>query len=904
MEPSIFHFIWRYSRPQQIFLTAVIILYFPIQYLTLELPKIIVDDAIRAEGAPPYETGVFGMTVSVGLDQVDFLLVLCVVYLGLVLFAGGVKYFINVYRGRLGERMLRRLRYQLFQRVLRFPLRHFRRTSQGEIIPMITSEVEPLGGFVGTAFSDPIFQGGQLLIILGFIMAQDWVLGLAAITFYPLQIYLLPKLQRHVNELAKRRVRQVRRLSDHIGETVSGIREVHVHGTGALERARFSDRMARIFWIRYEIYRRKFFIKFLNNFIDKLTPFFFFSIGGYLVIQESLSVGALLAILAAYKDISAPWRELLIWYQQKEDVRVKYRQIIRQFALDDMIDEAITEPAEKATPHHAGPASHLHLENVRLVEPDGSVILNGFNVSLPLDRHTAVIGDAHSGKSELGQVLARLDQPTSGRIMLGGSDYATLPEQEFGRHVGYVDRTPYFQTGTIGANLLYGLKQRLVDEEGEDQVLGPSPSAYDEELRRRNRQESLLTGNSADNFYGNWIDLAAHGFASPDALRERIPQVLAAVELDQYVVNLGLRLVGHPPRDIDDWMDEFLEARAELWRRLDAPEYTDLVEPFDPDRYNENASVGENLLFGTILDEGLTADDLSHDPFVQNLLEESGITFDFLIIGKKLTETMIELFSDLPPGHEYFDRFSFIRHRDLPEYQAIASKAEHSFDQLTDEERQKLIALPFQLVVARHRLGFINDRIKAVILDVRRRFQNELPDYLKGKIAFFRADAYNRGVSFQDNLLFGKIAYGQAHAASRVNALLNGIVEERGLRNHVLEIGLNASVGVSGSALGALERQKLGLARVMLKDPDVLIVNEAMAGFENRLALRILQSVLAYRQKRAVVWILNIPEAATLFDEVVVMRDGALLRQGPPDTMPERLDGGAAPIERNSDEPS
>ena len=45
--------------------------------------------------------------------------------------------------------MLRRLRYELYARVIRFPLPRFRKVSQGEIIPMITAEVEPLGGFIG-----------------------------------------------------------------------------------------------------------------------------------------------------------------------------------------------------------------------------------------------------------------------------------------------------------------------------------------------------------------------------------------------------------------------------------------------------------------------------------------------------------------------------------------------------------------------------------------------------------------------------------------------------------------------------------------------------------------------------------------------------------------------------------
>jgi hypothetical protein len=58
---------------------------------------------------------------------------------------------------------------------------------------------------------------------------------------------------------------------------------------------------------------------------------FFYSIGGYLVIKGDLTFGGLVAILAAYKDLSAPWKELLTYYQRLAESRIKYDQVIEQF---------------------------------------------------------------------------------------------------------------------------------------------------------------------------------------------------------------------------------------------------------------------------------------------------------------------------------------------------------------------------------------------------------------------------------------------------------------------------------------------------------------------------------------------------------------------------------------------
>ena len=125
--------------------------------------------------------------------------------------SGYFKYKINVGIGRLGERILRRIRYQLYVRVLRFPEKHMKKTNPGEIINMITAEVEPIAGFSGESFATPQFYGGQLILALGFILYQDWLLGVAALAFYPFQIWIIPKLQKKVNNLSKRRIKRVKK---------------------------------------------------------------------------------------------------------------------------------------------------------------------------------------------------------------------------------------------------------------------------------------------------------------------------------------------------------------------------------------------------------------------------------------------------------------------------------------------------------------------------------------------------------------------------------------------------------------------------------------------------------------------------------------------------------------------
>jgi putative ABC transport system ATP-binding protein len=869
MEKSIFKYILKYSAAQQIYLLGVILAFYPFLFISLDLPKIIINRAIKPNSdGDIFEAPIFGYEIEFDVTQLTFLLILSFAYLALVFITGGFKYYISVYKGRMGERLLRRLRYQLYTRILRFPIPHFKKVSQGELIPMITAEVEPLGGFIGIAFADPLFFGGQLVLILGYIFLQDWKLGLAAAALIPVQGFIIPKLQKKVNALGKQRVQNVRRLSDHLGESVSGIGEIHAHDTSNLELSRFANRLGGIYLIRYEIYRRKFFVKFLNNFIDKLTPFFFFSIGGYLVIEGHLTVGALVAVLNAYKDLASPWKELLAWYQQKEDVRIKYEQVVEQFEPQGMLEENLQHDEPTASSPITG---ELTVNNVSLADDDGVRSIEAVSFDTPSDAHVAIVGSSGSGKDDLAQVLARLLAPTSGRILFGGQDIANMPEAVTGRDIAYVGSNAYLQAFSVGDNLVYGLKHRpLVEHEYE----GPDATAAS-----LAKAESAETGNSPHDYNADWVDYAAAAVSDREALMDRVNELLGMVELSEDVYQMGLRGTINP-KERGDIADRIMSARHALRDRLSEPEIAPLIEPFDQTRFNTNASVAENILFGLPVDDSFDLEKLAEHPYIQQVLDKVGLTEDFLAMGQNVAQTMVELFADLPPGHEFFDQFSFIDSEDLPDYQTLLGRAARGADSLTEEDRLRLISLPFKLSPARHRLDLIDERMMERILEARAAFAADLPEALREKVAFFDVDAYNPTASLQDNILFGKLAYGQAQSAAKVGEVIADVINSLDLRDTVISVGLDFPAGIGGARLSQAQRQKLAIARAVIKEPKLLILNEAAVSLDQSAQTTILENILTHRQGRGVVWVLNRIADAQKFDEIIVMKDGRLAENG------------------------
>jgi len=218
MERNLFKCIWRNTREDQIWILFIILASMPIYFLSLDLPKQIVNGPIEGQGFErPGAIATFmrielpvpswisesPITLLPGfeLDRMGMLVALSFTFLALVCLNGLFEFVINTCQGRLGERMLRRLRYELIDRVLRFPHPHFRRVKAPEIATMVKDEVEPLGGFIGDAFVQPVYLGGQALTAMVFSLIQNVWLGLIASSIVLAQAFIIPRLLRRLLEL-------------------------------------------------------------------------------------------------------------------------------------------------------------------------------------------------------------------------------------------------------------------------------------------------------------------------------------------------------------------------------------------------------------------------------------------------------------------------------------------------------------------------------------------------------------------------------------------------------------------------------------------------------------------------------------------------------------------------------
>ncbi len=889
MQRNLFTYIWRHSRPEQVVILSLVMLAQIFYFLSLTVPKDIVNNGIQGnafKNSPTIPFLVWELDLSrilpgtvlrifdgFQVDQLGYLVTMSFVFLGAVIVNGQFKKSINTQKGRMGERMLRRLRYELYDRILRFPPAHFRKVKQAELATMVKDEVEPLGGFIGDAFVQPMFLGGQALTAIFFIMLQNWLLGLIVIALLAAQMIIIPRLRKPVLVLGRQRQISARQLAGRIAETADGVHEIHAHGAANYERADISERLGTIYKIRFDLYQKKFAAKFWNNLLSQSTPFAIYLVGGYFAITGQMDVGAVVGVLLAYKDLPSPIKELIDWDQQRQDVQIKYEQVIDQFQPEGMMPPELQALPEGPPP----PLGHeLALTGVTVSEDGRVKQLDGVSLVVPTDSRMAVIGAPSSGKDVLGQVLARLVLPSAGTIKIDGKDFFQLPEYVLGAHAAYVGQETYLFPLSVRDNLLFGLKIRPV-----------APAVYDDATRAEREAfwaETARSGNPVLDPRADWIDYEMAGATGPADLLPRMVDALRLVELDEDTYGLGLRgTVDATQRS--ELAERILGARHALHGRLQDPSYAGLVETFNADRYNRNLSVAENILFGTPVGKDFSGDNIAVDPYMLSVLKATGLEEELQRMGLSIAETMVELFSGLSPDNPLFEQYSFISADELPNVRLLLQRlGGKGIEAVPEADRPRLMTLPFRYIEARHRLGLIDAAMEERLLAARHAFAEGLPEAMRGTVEFYDFQRYNSAATLQDNILFGRLVYGQAQSEQRIGTLISDVLNELGLRDSVIEVGLEYNVGVGGKRLTAAQRQKLGIARALIKRPQMLIVNEAVASFDGRTQDRIRDNVLASCRdgERGVIWIANRPAQAEPFDVIVVMQGGRVVAHGSP----------------------
>lgn len=808
MEKSIFTFIWKYSKKDQLTLLMVTLLTFPILYISLELPKRIINDAISGSS----EGVVFA---GISLSQIQFLLLLCAAFLVAVLVNGLLKMRLNTMKGVLAERLLRRFRYQLLTRILRFPKPYFRNTSQGELVSMVTSEAEPLGGIMGDMLSQPILQAGQMITILVFLFAQSVWFGLAAIALIPLQAWIIPILQRQINLLNKDRIQEVRRLAADIGETAAGVSDIRTNGGLRYRMSLFSNRLGNLYDIRFEIYQKKFFMKFLNNFINQLTPFFFYSVGGYLAIKGHITVGALVAALAAFKDMSSPWKELLAFYNTTQDVAIRWEAVTERFAPSSLVDDKLFE----GTPDSASSLiGDIDIKDVTILDEEGQVVLEDISLSIPQGARVAVKTNSEAAALAFADMLTREVIPQRGSISIAGQALNTIHQVTLANGIGYAHSKPHIMQGTLGENILLPLKNKPIE-------LAEDPADV---ISFREKAEQ--SGNSIDHFDSDWIDPTVAGLESSDEIREWWFELVRAMGIDDFMVRRALRSLivyeGH-----QELAEAIVRLRPEIATRIAQAGLDDVVHSFHPDKFNQVSPLGSNLLYA-LPTRMLTQESLSKDENFLRIIKEQGIGEELLQMSITVVENLTATFGKDGTDHPLFRRLNLdedLYHR----LGAIINKRRELGDaELPSDDYALMLTVPFAFSAEQMGPAF-TDSFKDRVLQIRKTRAAQMVQEMGDLFETIDPQKYIPVMTLMGNAIFGRISRMAGAREKMIEDVVVEVLNEHGLRRLAAESIHDLATSSGGDNLPAVFKERVAFSRAGIKKPDVLILANSLASHDS-----------------------------------------------------------------------
>ena len=230
-------------------------------------------------------------------------------------FRGTTRLVVNVYRGWVGENAIRDLRRHILAYLRVARLAAPGPEARGVGAAMLVGEVEPIGGFVGSSFSEPLLQGGILLSLLAYIVHLDRWMAAAAFALFLPQLVFVPLMQSAINRRAGARVWVLRQL---------GVSTVDTHAASVERDMSDGKRIDRMLQLNMGIYKLKFSMNFLMNFCNHLQVVGALLIGGCMVHTEQLEVGGIVAFISAVGRLNDPWGDLVNYFRDLSLTHVKY----------------------------------------------------------------------------------------------------------------------------------------------------------------------------------------------------------------------------------------------------------------------------------------------------------------------------------------------------------------------------------------------------------------------------------------------------------------------------------------------------------------------------------------------------------------------------------------------------
>jgi ABC-type multidrug transport system fused ATPase/permease subunit len=829
---SLFYWIFSGHHSLQLLLLATILISVFFRVVPLELQKRIVNEAISQR------------------DE-HLLLWYCGLYIAAVLLAGTSKYLINMLQVIIGQKILIGLRTELYMHVLHLPLQRYRGLRPGSAISAMTGELNAIGSFLGQALAVPLTSILTYVVVFSYMFSLSHMLTLITIAVYPIELVVIPLLQKKFNAWNQKRITTVREMSDTVNEAINGIVEIQSYNRYQFEKKRIGLLITKLYSIIITLNAYKFGIKFSGNFFQALGPFLLFLVGGHLAINGQFSLGALVAFLSAHEKLYDPWQELRLFYQEYQNARVVYQQITRLFDHQEKLSQPVVRPFSVKP-------DYWELSHIFYHLPGNITLIRDISLTIPRGQHIALVGASGCGKSTLALLLARLYRATEGSVLLDGRDMNSCSAEFISSQITMIPQRPFIFSGTIGENILYGLPD------------------------------------------------AATSARFSVKIRSRLRQIIHNIGFEKDLVWLGMSSI--PPTDkAHKLKDHILRMRQIVHQELKG-KFEKVVEFYHPDKFLYYATLRDNLIFGESLSGKYVIEKLPTNQEFITLIKQTNLEKDLLNLGLALARITLEILQQNVTEESFFSN-NPMEEENLGKYEGIINRLDNAVS-LTQDEKNHLMILALRYIPAKHGLIRLQPEFERKILSARKYFLTEIQHVDDCVCRHVNYDHFcdKHNVSFNDTPHdFNTYCYsGYLYKRNiRTNILLGSVKKtfedilqlkdlawntfnSYGLLEEIIDLGLEFFVGSQGSHLSGGQKQKIAIARALLTDTPILIMDEATASLDNISQSMIQDFISTSFKEKTIISIIHRLDLAQFYDRIIVMDNGGIIEEGTYDQLMQR----------------
>ncbi|MGK3995835.1 ABC transporter ATP-binding protein [Sorangium sp. So ce1024] len=350
-----------------------------------------------------------------------------------------------------GERVVARLRAQLFEHLLRQEVAFFDDHRTGELTNRLASDTTVLQSAVSVNVSMALRYAASVVGGVAFLFYTSPRLTVLMLAVVPVVAIGSVAYGRRVRRLSRSVQDALARASEVAEEALSGLRTVRAFAAEKREAARYAGRVAESFELARSRIRASSTFLGVANFAGYSAAALVLWYGGHLVVDGRLTLGGLTSFLIytfvvafALGGLSDLWADLMKATGAAE-------------RIFDLLDREPAMPDTGGREPHAVQGS-LELQRVRFSYPTRRdvPVLKGIDLSVRPGEVIALVGPSGAGKSTIASLLLRLYDPDDGRILLDGHDLRDLSPTWLRRQIGIVAQEPLLFATSVADNIRYG----------------------------------------------------------------------------------------------------------------------------------------------------------------------------------------------------------------------------------------------------------------------------------------------------------------------------------------------------------------------------------------------------------------------------------------------------------------